>query len=223
MSDRFRHAFMAIVAPFAFAGAAAAQSNERPTAPYIAGSFSYIMPEDVTSSVGVRARLDDGFGVTLAIGRRFGPVRGEIEGGYRQADVGGATGFGLSVPGTGRLSSLSAMANVLFDPAFQLGPFQPYIGGGIGIARFRARNVSAVGLPALPPVTQIGSIEGSETGFAYQGMAGLGIATGDTGTITVGYRYFATPSITTRAGLLGDVRVNGLRTHAIEAGFRLNF
>jgi opacity protein-like surface antigen len=214
--------FHVAIAALAFATSASAQSNESGSAPYIAGGFTYIMPQDITSQ-SVRARLDDGFGGTLAIGRRLGPVRAEIEGGYREADVDSASGFGLNAAGTGRLSALSAMVNVFIDPAFRLGPFQPYIGGGAGIARFRARNVSAVGLPVLPPVTQIGGIDASTTGFAYQGMAGLGVATGDSGAITIGYRYFATPSVTTNVPLLGSVRISGLKTHGVEAGFRMNF
>ena len=200
-----------------------AQSSERPDDAYVSGSLFYTMPKDLRSSVGVRGGLDNGLGGALAIGRRFGPVRGEIEGSYRQANVGNVEGFGLAVEGTGKLSALSAMANVYVDPAFQLGPFQPYVGGGIGIARFRVRDVSAVGLPAVLPVTSIGTLSESETGFAYQLMAGLGVAVGSNSVLRVGYRYFATPSLTTDVPTIGDVKIDGLKVHGIEVGFRIGF
>lgn len=214
----------AIVATLLVVAAPAfAQEREAASTGYVSGGFSYLMPKNLRTSVGVQGGIDDGFGVMLAFGRRFGALRGEIEGSYREAKVGDVTGFGLAVPGAGRLSAISAMANLFIDPAFRLGPLQPYLGGGVGVARFRARDVSAIGLPILPPVTSIGSISGSATGFAYQAMAGVGIATGDKGAITVGYRYYATPSLTTDVPLLGDVKINGLRVHSVEAGFRMNF
>lgn len=200
-----------------------AQAVERSDGAYLSGSLFYTMPKDLRSSVGVRGGLDNGLGGALAIGRRFGPVRGEIEGSYRQANVGDVEGFGLAVEGTGKLSALSAMANVYVDPAFQLGPFQPYFGGGVGVARFRARDVSAVGLPAVLPVTSIGTLRGSETGFAYQLMAGLGIATGSNSVLRIGYRYFATPSLTTDVPTIGAVKIDGLKVHALEVGFRIGF
>jgi opacity protein-like surface antigen len=115
------------------------------------------------------------------------------------------------------------MANAYFDPAFSLGALKPYVGGGIGVARFRARNVSAVGLPAGLPVTSIGPLSGNKTGFAYQAMAGVGLAVGSSSTVTLGYRYFATPGATTNAPVIGNVRIRGLKTHAAEVGLRLTF
>jgi opacity protein-like surface antigen len=190
---------------------------------YVVGSVGYVSPQDLRTSAGVRGKIKDGGAVTLAVGSSFGPIRGEVEGGYRAVKVGSVQGFGLRAAGTGKLSALSAMANAYFDPAFSLGPLKPYVGGGIGVARFQARNVSAVGLPAGLPVTSIGPLSGSKTGFAYQAMAGVGLAVGGNGALTLGYRYFATPGVTTRAPVIGDVRIRGLKTHAAEVGFRLTF
>lgn len=208
---------------FRYAGAmvlVCALPNAASAQTYIAATVGYVMPKDLTTSVGVRATFKPGASATVAIGRGFGPFRGEVEGSYRFADVRDARGFGLSARGTGEVSAYSGMANLYFDPAFSLGPFKPYIGGGAGVSRFHADRVSAIGLPAIAPITSIGSITGSKTGFAYQGMAGIGIKAAR-GAITLGYRYFATPSLTARVPLAGSVKVNGFKSHAVEFGFRI--
>ncbi|MGI4877271.1 MAG: outer membrane protein [Janthinobacterium lividum] len=190
------------------------------SAAYITGTAGYSFPNDITTDAGIRGKLKDGYALTLAGGTSIGPIRAEIEGSYRENKVGGASGFGLTLPGTGRASALSAMANAYFDPAFSLGPLKPYVGGGIGVSRFRASNISAVGIPFLGPVTGFGPINGSRTGFAYQAMAGVGIALAPHTALTVGYRYFATPGVSTDAGQFGRVHIDGLKIHAIEAGIR---
>ncbi len=191
--------------------------------PYIALSGGLVLPEPLRTSAGVEATLDDGYFGAGAIGRRFGPIRAEIEGSYRAASVNSASGFGLRAAGTGRVSALSGMVNAYFEPSFGLGSIRPYFGGGIGVSRFRARGVSAIGLPIIAPQTSLGSITGSKTVLAYQGMAGLsGPVTGNV-TASFGYRYFATPGTTLTAPLIGNVRIRGLRTHGIEAGLRFAF
>jgi opacity protein-like surface antigen len=52
-------------------------------------------------------------------------------------------------------------------------------------------------------------------------MAGVGLAVGSSSTVTLGYRYFATPGATTNAPVIGNVRIRGLKTHAAEVGLRL--
>jgi opacity protein-like surface antigen len=190
---------------------------------YIAGTVGYAMPNDLQSDAGVRAGLTSGAAYTVALGRSFGPLRAEIEGGYRRSRVESASGFGLFVPGTGRVSAWSAMANVYLDPKFSIGIIQPYIGGGVGVADFRARNVSATGLPAGLPVTDIGAVSGSKTGFAYQGMAGLGIGLGQNAALTIGYRYFATPGADIDMSTGGKVNIRGLKVHSVDAGVRFAF
>jgi len=42
--------------------------------------------------------------------------------------------------------------------------------------------------------------------------------------LTLGYRYFATPGVTVAdVPLFDTVRVNGVKLHAVEAGFRFGF
>ena len=202
-------AIAAAAALVAFASPAGAQ-----TRPYLAGTAGYTFPETVGSNIGVEAETKRGYAVTGAAGYSFGNVRAELEAGYRKSDVDEARGLGLRVEGTGEVSALSALANAYYEPRLQLGPLQPYIGGGAGIARFKARRVGAVGVPGLGPVSA------SETGFAYQLMAGAGWRVSEQATLTAGYRYFATPDIDTTVAAVGPVKIDGLGLHAVEIGLR---
>jgi opacity protein-like surface antigen len=219
--NKFNAAVLATAGLCTLAWNSAAQAQE---APYIAATGGLTFPDRLRTDRGISGELNNGYAVTLAFGANVGPIRGEIEGGYRRNSVDSARGFGLELPGTGRTSALSAMANAYFDPAFNVGPLQPYVGGGIGLARFRASDVSAVGLPFGGPVTGIGPVSGSRTGFAWQLMAGLGIEVAEQARLTVGYRYFATPGVTVDdVPQFGSVRIQGLRSHAVEAGVRFSF
>lgn len=86
------------------------------------------------------------------------------------------------------------MVNAYLEPSLGLGTIRPYYGGGVGLARFRARGVNAFGLPIVVPQASLGPVTGSKTGFAYQAMAGLSGPVSDHVTASFGYRYFGTPS-----------------------------
>lgn len=190
---------------------------------YVAVGGGLVLSERLRTNAGVSAKLDDGFMGLAAIGGRVGPLRGELEGSYRRASVNSATGFGLRALGTGRVSALSGMANLYLEPSLGLGAVRPYFGGGVGVSRFRARDVGAVGLPVSALSLSLGTVSGSKTVFAYQAMAGLSGPVSDHVTASFGYRYFATPSADLSAPLVGSVRVRGLRSHGIEAGLRFGF
>jgi opacity protein-like surface antigen len=172
--------------------------------PYVAGAVGYTFPENIDSSVGLEAEIEGGYSVIGAGGYDFEGFRVELEGSYRTSGVGQARAAGLSVEGDGDVSALSAMANV-------------YIGAGAGISRFKAEDVEAVGVAGFGPVSA------SETGFAYQFMAGAGLRISEQATLTAGYRYFATPSIETTIDPLGSVEIDGLGLHSVEVGIRARF
>jgi opacity protein-like surface antigen len=190
---------------------------------YVAVGGGLVLSERLRTNAGVSAKLDDGFLGLAAIGGRVGPFRAELEGSYRRASVDSATGFGLRALGTGRVSALSGMGNLYLEPSLGLGAIRPYFGGGVGVSRFRARGVGAVGLPVSALPLSLGTVSGSKTVFAYQAMAGLSGPVTDRVTASFGYRYFATPSADLSAPLVGSVRVRGLRSHGIEAGLRFGF
>jgi opacity protein-like surface antigen len=184
---------------------------------YVSLSGAYVFSEEVGTNIGLEAETEDGYAIAAAVGRSFGPIRGELEGSYRESGIGAASGLGLSVPGAGDVSALSAMANVYFSPDLQLGPVRPYVGAGAGISRFKASDVQAVGIPGLGPVSA------SETGFAYQLMAGAEFPLSEAATVTAGYRYFATPDVNATLAPFGDVKVDGLGLHELVLGIRFGF
>ncbi|NJC07325.1 outer membrane protein [Polymorphobacter fuscus] len=219
MTANIVRATTVLVSAYCFGTVANAQ-----TTPYVAATGALTFPKSLETDTGISGELNNGYAFTLAVGTGIGPIRAEIEGSYRRSSVEGASGFGLDLPGTGNASALSAMANAYFDPAFNIGPLQPYVGGGVGISRFRASNVAALGLPFGGPVTSFGPISGDRTGFAWQLMAGVGVALTEKAAFTLGYRYFATPGVTVNdVPQFNSVRINGLKIHAVEAGVRLSF
>jgi opacity protein-like surface antigen len=200
-----------------FATPAAAQDGTSQTGPYASLSGAYVFSEELGTNIGIEAETEDGFAVAAAVGQAFGPFRAELEGSYRKSGVDRARGLGLVVQGAGEVSALSAMANVYFSPDVQLGPVRPYIGAGAGISRFKARDVEAVGVAGLGPVSA------SETGFAYQLMAGGELAMSEAATLTAGYRYFATPDVDANVAPFGPVTIDGLGLHELVIGLRFGF
>ena len=196
---------------------AAAQDSAVQDGTYVSLSGAYVLSEELSSSIDLEADTEEGYAIAAAVGQSFGSIRAELEGSYRESGVGEARGLGLVVEGAGEVSALSAMANVYFSPALQLGPVQPYVGAGAGISRFEASDVEAVGVPGLGPVTA------SETGFAYQFMAGAEFALTEAATLTAGYRYFATPDVEASLAPVGDVTIDGLGLHELVLGIRFGF
>ena len=103
-----------------------------------------------------------GFAVGGVVGYDFLGPRVELEIPYRRNGVN--TNFGV-----GRVQSIAAMVNVLYDflPDFFV---SPHLGAGIGIAR----------------------VTSNQTEFAYQGIAGVSATMFDNIRVSLDYKYFAT-------------------------------
>jgi opacity protein-like surface antigen len=190
---------------------------------YVAVSGGLVLSQRLRTDAGVSAELDDGYMALGAVGGHVGPFRAELEGSYRRASVDSASALGIRVPSTGSVSALSGMGNLYLEPSLGLGSVRPYVGGGVGVSRFRAREVGAGSLVGSGTSPSLGTFSGSKTVFAYQAMAGLSGPVTDHVTASFGYRYFATPSASFEAPSIGDVRVRGLRSHSLEAGLRFTF
>lgn len=99
------------------------------------------------------------------------------------------------------VKSLVGMANLLVDPPVKLGPLQPYLGAGIGIAH---NTMGTISQNAYFPSVGIGASEsdpgGSSNNFAWQLMAGLAWPLTSTLTAELGYRYLDAGKIQTSAG-----------------------
>lgn len=179
---------------------------------YVGGGGGWSQPEDMNSSdsaLSFHSSEGGGFAVLGFGGYNFGGMfRAEGELGYRHADIrslsigndGGlgarlGTGSltGASTDPTGNISALSAMLNGIFDllPARR---FTPYLGAGIGVARLSLSNFAVGGTTVT---------DGTDTQFAYQGIAGVSFALTPRIALALDYRYFATtdPSFRDSSGV----------------------
>ena len=157
--------------------------------------------------VGLSGRLGGQFGTGPGVGLNghagaaFGEIRAEGEitynavGGYFTDDV----------------NALAFMANGYYD--FDTGSrWKPYVGAGIGVSRahLREKGFSAGN-----------QVEGDDTVFAFQAMAGVGFEIIPSTTIFAGYKYFGTSEISV-TDANGTAREN-INFHSIEFGFRYAF
>ena len=191
------------------------------------------------TDVGWTTEFDTGWAVSGAIGRSYGPLRGELEVAYQSVGVDthsgvsaggialdaedagvlitGSGNLGVSVgdlvaAGEGDLDTIFVMANAFYD--FDMGgPLTPYIGGGVG--------VGFVDVEYAPSATTI--IDDDATVFAYQAMAGVAYEVTPTMDLFAGYRYRATTDAEVDATLFSasfDVENKG---SIVEAGLRVRF
>jgi OOP family OmpA-OmpF porin len=180
---------------------------------YIEGDLGPMIVDDVDFDIGavnnaatLRPRKHD-FGVKLdgadlggIVGYDFGMFRVEGEVSYREIDAGriastvrlpaltavAANGLAGGAPagvyGTrGKMSAFSGMANALVD----FGPddgLQGYVGGGVGWAKVKTRLSID---PAGP-----GIVDDSDSGFAWQAIAGFRVPVTDAIDVGLKYRFF---------------------------------
>ena len=214
------------------ANAATAQDSAGGT--YMSISGLYVVPTDSDWSyseggdtLSTDIEWDAGFGLLFAYG--FGTedgLRGELEVGYRTADVDKLKGISVASGGMedsdedfelgldGDMTTLSLMGNGIYS--FGEGQLRPYIGAGIGLARHDAtideQTVTFDGEEGV-----IGEISEDDVVFAYQVMGGVGYVMSETTEVRLGYRYFAT----------GDADFEGdevsYASHNFEAGILIRF
>lgn len=161
------------------------------------------------------------------VGYDFGMVRLEAEGSYRNADVKdlviGSAGIARGANTTytnsthlsyGDSSVLSFMVNALAD----FGPddgLQGFIGGGVGVARTKFDNVTV--LQSGP-----GFLDDSDSGFAWQLLAGVRAPITDNIDVGLKYRFFNTGDLNMVDSLGRDVSTKW-RSHSILGTFAYNF
>ena len=181
------------------------------------GGLNILMDPDVDAagmSVG-EGEFSQGFAFGGAVGLRFlDDFRAELEASYRQNDIDRL----FTASANGDATSLALMANSYYDFPDLFGsrrtPVRPYLGGGIGVARV-AWNDVVVG---ATPVT-----DDDEYIVAFQALAGVGIGVTDSITLTVDYRFFATPDVELdRSSGSSPFQMENLN-HTVTAGFRVGF
>ncbi|MFH5924463.1 OmpA family protein [Roseomonas xinghualingensis] len=183
------------------------------TGVYIAGGvgFNWLQESDASYSFSAAGQptfsrsgtneFDHGWVGVGSLGYGFGNgLRLEVEGNYRENDVGSLSVNGLPTPSFqgGRARSYGAMGNVLYDFAIPGVPVMPYLGAGVGYVWHdyeRVRGVSG---------GQLLQFDDEDGKFAYQAIAGVGFNLGVPGlTLTAEYRFMGTLS----PELSGTVRV----------------
>ena len=170
---------------------------------------------------------DAGYDFGGLVGYDFGPVRIEAEASYREADadqlIVGTLGFPAGAgtrlaaagqfPANGYVNSLSFMVNGLAD----FGPddgLQGFVGGGVGVARTKVQTtINTNGAPGL---------DDSDTGFAWQILAGVRAPVTDRIDVGLKYRFFNAQNIE-MVDRLGDVLEGRLRSHSLMGTVTYNF
>lgn len=169
--------------------------------------------------------VDKGFDFGGLVGHDFGPFRLEAEASYREAEIStltaGSTGVpvvnGLSPAGiyaaNGEVNALSFMLNGLLD----FGPddgLQGFVGGGVGVARVDA--------DATIQASSNGAFDDSDTGFAYQVLAGVRAPLTENLDVGLRYRFFTAPNVGLIDNLGRDLETK-FRSHSILGTLTYNF
>jgi OmpA-OmpF porin, OOP family len=175
----------------------------------------------------VTADTHTGFDFGGIVGYDFGALRLEAEASYREAELQALSSSGGFLPSTattfipagtlgadGDVSALSFMLNGLFD----FGPddgLQGFVGGGVGVARTKIDGATA-------RVSSPGFLDDSDSGFAWQLLAGVRAPLTDTIDVGLKYRFFNTDDL----GLV-DTRGrdvdNKWRSHSLLGTIGFNF
>ena len=136
-----------------------------------------------------------GFTVGAVVGSKLTEsLRGEVEMAFQTYDADGADEGGNQRPGTGKIDSYFLLANLWRD--YDMGSFQPYVGGGIGMALMDVH----LGLEDED------NVDDSTIGLAAQVGSGVRIPVSDSITLDAGYRFKAAVGILTEG--IGAVRAD---------------
>lgn len=215
-------------------GATTLSAQTLPDGYYIHGFVGLSQQQDTNftgtiggSSQSVTGDFDQGYGIGLAIGREIPQwssdnigTRIELELSYRNNDVDSLDFSGNAVSPevnvSGDIQSTSLFANVLFD--FKgTGALTPYVGFGLGATRSDLNLVYGPGV----------AINGDDTNFAVQAIAGVAYALNDSTALTLDARYGRTfdvssPRLAPSGASTGTVQ-DDLDAFSVNFGVRHSF
>lgn len=171
---------------------------------------------------------DVGFHVGGAIGTRFySDFRAEVEYIYRENAINEVGIQAGRTKGSGHVGVMTAMVNGYYDLNVLDIPVVPYVGLGIGYARF---DINAKNNARVPESTKVSD---SDSAFAYSFMAGGSWPVNDMIELVLGYRYLRLTDMDVKASLANknvsptESRSRRLDTeydaHEGTFGVRLNF
>lgn len=175
-----------------------------------ATAFAYEQPPG-TKTGQSRADYSMGYGLALAAGYRWSEsMRLELEVGMRHAgvdDVGPETA-------SGHQTAISGMVNVLFDVGIAQGIY-PYVGGGVGLASNRWKNVQTATSPVWSD---------NDTKMQWQAIVGAELPINDRTAWFIDYRYIGSTDNEYQSVPSG-ARVVGVdnMSHNVLVGVRYSF
>jgi len=155
------------------------------------------------------ANFNKGYDVGGIVGYDFGGFRLEGEASYRRASMNSISRSGAPrLTDSGNASDLSFMLNGLLD----FGPddgLQAFVGGGVGVGRAKFLSTSL-------------AINDSDSGFAYQALAGIRYPVTDNVDLGLKYRFFNQDNV----ALAGNQRLpleTRFRSHSLMLTLGYNF
>lgn len=154
------------------------------------------LEEAYTFSTGLGYAFEDNFRLEAAIGYREGDLD------VPAATVGGLPSLNFTADPRGDVEVIDIMLNGLYDlPG--TGKLSPFVGLGLGLIdiEVNAANLFSLGGPG----GYVNVLSDSDTGFAYQGLAGLAYKLSDQVTLDLTYKYLGTTGLDLEGtnGLLG--------------------
>jgi OOP family OmpA-OmpF porin len=158
---------------------------------YVGAGAGYNLPENYPLANGGQLQPRGGFvglgSVGYALGNGF---RFELEGNYRQAQLGNTTAAATT---SGNVHTYGILANALYDIDIGVPWIYPYIGGGIGYAWTHISHQATFTPASFPLISS--SFDQTEGNFAFQAIGGLAFPIpGVPGlSLTTEYRYFGVP------------------------------
>ncbi|HJS11787.1 outer membrane protein, partial [Sphingopyxis sp.] len=196
---------------------------------YVGVGAGAMLVEDLDLDIGTfnnAGTLDHraGYDVEGTVGYDFGGFRAEVEVGFREADIksGRFTAPGIpqtvngsgglitgSLPLAGDTNALSFMVNGLLDFGDDDG-LQGFVGGGAGVARV-----------SVEPVFAGNFLDDSDTGFAWQAIAGVRAPLSDNIDVGLKYRFFNADA--DMVDQLGRDVSTRFRSHSILGTLTFNF
>lgn len=157
----------------------------------------------------------NGINAALAVGAKFGSLRGEIEAVYRHNSNDKFNQGGTPAGADGSLSMLNVFLNGYYEMDF-FGVVTPYAGLGVGYGTVSLNLKNLNGTVV---------VDDNDTVYSYQLMAGAAVNVTKSFSLTAEYRYFDTISDAELklSNSINIVKNSDIRSHEIRFGIRYWF
>lgn len=185
---------------------------------YVSGALGAAFFSDATATANKGALSDfsveyeTGFSVAGALGYEFSNgirVEGELD--YSRVELDQISQAGVQNSGNGNVSTVTGMINGIYG--LKLNNFTPYLGGGVGFAKFSFDSSTTANFNA---------VDDKDTVFAYQVLAGIEKKLGDSIKLGVGYKFVRYNDVGLR-DVTGITLDSDQNVHKVEVRVRYSF